>query len=165
MGGSRHDLEVSTRGDREIRMTRVFDAPRDLVFEAHSSCEHMKRWWGPRNYEVTECDVDFRTGGKWRIVHRNAEGTDFVFFGEYLEIVAPETIKWTFSFEGAPGDPSIETMTLEEDGGKTKLTAVSVAASKEARDAIIESGMETGARETFERLDEYLEELAARSRS
>ena len=70
MGGSGKKLTVTTPSDREILMTRVFDAPRDLVFEAHSSCEHMSNWWGPRKYEFASCEIDFRPGGKGRIVHR-----------------------------------------------------------------------------------------------
>ena len=117
------ELKVSTPGDTTIVMTREFDAPRDLVFEAHTSCEHLSRWWGPRRYEVAECDIDFREGGKWRMVHRGSEGQEFGFYGEYKEIVRPEKIVWTFEFEGAPGHVAVETMTLEEHDGKTTLTA------------------------------------------
>ena len=75
MGGSEsNQLTVTTPSDREIVMTRVFDAPRDLVFEAHTSCEHMSHWWGPRRYEIGSCEIDFRPGGKWRIVHRSPDG-------------------------------------------------------------------------------------------
>lgn len=156
-------LEVTTPTDVEIVMTRVFDAPRDLVFEAHTSCEHMRNWWGPKAMEVTECDVDFREGGRWRIVHRSPDGEEYGFHGEYREIIAPERITWTFEFEGAPGSVSVETLTLEEHDGKTTLTARAVYDSREARDAMIESGMETGAAETFERLDEHLRALAERA--
>jgi len=159
MGGSRNRLEVTTPSDTEIKMTRVFDAPRDLVFEAHSSAEHMKNWWGPRKYEVISADYEFRPDGKWRIVHRGPDGEEYGFRGEFREIVAPERIVWTFEFEGAPGQIAVETMTLEEDDGKTTLTVISDAGSKEARDAVLESGMQEGAAETYERLDEYLEKL------
>ncbi len=163
-GGS-NTLEVTTPSDREILMTRVFDAPRDLVFEAHSSCEHLSRWWGPRRYEVASCDVDFRPGGAWRIVHRGPDGGEHAFRGEFRQIVRPERIVWTFEYEGWPGQISVETLTLEEVDGKTKLTATAVHDSKEARDAMIESGMEEGAAETYERLDEYLETLKTRAAS
>lgn len=157
------ELKVTTPSDREIRITREFDAPRDLVFEAHSSCEHMRNWWGPRGYEVTSCEIDFRPGGGWRMVQRNQEGVEFGFRGEYREIVSPEKIVWTFEFEGAPGNVSVETLTLEEHEGVTTLTAVAVYDTVEARDAMLDSGMESGARETMERLDEYLEVLAERT--
>lgn len=156
-------LTVTTPSDTEIQMTRVFDAPRDLVFEAHSSAEHMKHWWGPRKYETISAEVDFRPGGKWRIVHRGPDGEEYGFHGEYREIVRPERIVWTFEFEGAPGQVAVETVTFEEHDGKTTLTAISDAGSKEARDAVLESGMTEGAAETFDRLEEYLETLRARA--
>ena len=165
MGANGKKLTVSTPSDREIVMTRVFDAPRDLVFEAHTSCEHMSNWWGPRKYEVGSCDIDFRPGGNWRIVHRGPDGDEeHGFRGEFREIVPPEKIVWTFEYEGWPGQISVETLTLEEVDGKTKLTATAAYDSKEARDQMIESGMEEGAAETYERLDEYLEKLKSGAR-
>ena len=158
MGGNGKKLNVSASGEKEIMLSRVFDAPRDLVFEAHTSCEHMKNWWGPRKYEIAECDIDFRPGGKWRVVHK-AEGEEHVFQGEYREIVRPERITWTFEWMGAPGQIAVETMTLEEHDGKTTVTATSVWDSVEARDGMLKSGMEEGAAETYDRLDEYLEVL------
>jgi uncharacterized protein YndB with AHSA1/START domain len=165
MAAADRELKVTTPTDLEIVMTREFDAPRELVFEAHTSCEHMSQWWGPRRYEVAECDIDFRDGGKWRIVHRGSEGQEFGFHGEYREIVRPERITWTFEFEGAPGHVAVETVTLEERDGVTTLTAVSRADSKESRDAVMESGMVDGARETWERLAEHVEQLKARAAS
>jgi uncharacterized protein YndB with AHSA1/START domain len=159
-------LTVTTPSDREIVMTRNFDAPRDLVFEAHTSCEHMKNWWGPRRYEIASCEIDFRPGGKWRIAHRAAEGGQedpIVFFGEYREIVRPERIAWTFGWEGMPGKVSVDTLTLEEHEGKTTATAVSRFDTVEDRDGMLRSGMESGAAETYDRLDEYLETLRDRS--
>jgi uncharacterized protein YndB with AHSA1/START domain len=163
MGTSGNKLSVTTRGDRELVMTRTFDAPRELVFEAHTSCEHMKNWWGPRKYEIVECDIDFRPGGTWRVVHR-APAEEHVFSGEYREIVPPERITWTFEWGGAPGHVSVETLTMEEHDGKTTITAISVFDSVEDRDGMIQSGMEEGANETYDRLDEYLEQLKARAR-
>lgn len=164
MGARSSELVVTTPSDREIVMTRDFDAPRDLVFEAHTSCEHMSRWWGPRKYEFASCDIDFRPGGKWRIVHRGPDGEEFGFRGEYREIVAPGRIVWTFEFEGWPGNVSVETLSLEEHEGKTTLTATSVYDTVEARDQMLESGMEEGANESMERLDEYVETLKADAR-
>ncbi|MDP8955590.1 MAG: SRPBCC family protein [Actinomycetota bacterium] len=162
MGVNGKKLTVTTPTDREIVMTRVFDAPRDLVFEAHTSCEHMKNWWGPRKYEIPECEIDFRPGGTWRVVHRGPDGDEHVFRGEYREIVRPEKIVWTFEWMGAPGQISVETLTLEEHDGKTTVTATSVYDSVEARDGMMQTGMEEGAAETYERLDEYLEVLKQR---
>jgi uncharacterized protein YndB with AHSA1/START domain len=160
MGESRsNQMTVTTPSDREIVLTRVFDAPRDLVFEAHTSCEHMSRWWGPRRYEVSSCEMDFRPGGAWRIVHRGADGTEHGFRGEFREIVRPERIVWTFEYEGMPGHVSVDTLTLQERDGKTSLTATSVFDSVEDRDGMLQSGMQEGAAETWDRLDEYLEVL------
>jgi uncharacterized protein YndB with AHSA1/START domain len=161
MGGSGNKLEVTTPSEREIVMTRVFDAPRELVFDAHSSCEHMTNWWGPRKYEFAHCEIDFRPGGKWRVVHRGPDG-EFGFRGEYREIVRPERIVWTFEFEGMPGNISVETLTLEEHDGKTTFKGTSVFETAEQRDGMLESGMESGAVETMDRLEEYLETLKAR---
>jgi uncharacterized protein YndB with AHSA1/START domain len=149
-------MTLTTPSDREIVMTRVFDAPRELVFQAHSSCEHMKQWWGPRRYTVVDCKLDFRPGGAWRIVHHGPEGEEYGFRGEFREIAPPERIVWTFEFEGMPGHVSVDTLTLEEQDGKTKLTATSVFDSVEDRDGMLKSGMEEGAAETWDRLAEYL---------
>ena len=150
-------LTVTLPSDIEIAMTRTFDAPRHLVFKAHSSCEHMKHWWGPRQYEIAECELDFRPGGKWRIVHRAPDGRGHTFYGEYKEIVEPEKITWTFGWEGYV---STETMTLTEKDGKTTISTLSKYDSREARDEMMQGdSMEQGASETYERLDEYLRTL------
>ncbi len=152
-------LTVTTPSETEIVMTRDFDAPRELVWEAHTSCEDLRNWWGPRRYEIADCDVDFRPGGAWRIVHR-AEGEEHVFSGEYREIARPERMTWTFEWNGAPGVVAVETLTLEERDGKTTLTARSEYPSAEVRDAVLQSGMVDGAAETWDRLEEYVAELA-----
>jgi uncharacterized protein YndB with AHSA1/START domain len=157
-------LTVTTPSEREIVMTRVFDAPRELVFEAHTSCEHLGHWWGPRRYEVASCEVDFRPGGAWRIEHRGPDGEEHAFYGEYREIVAPERITWTFEWGGLPGHVSVETLTLEEHEGRTTLTARSVFDSVEDRDGMMAGGaMEAGAAETYDRLDRYLEVRSGRA--
>src|SRR5207248_11257168 len=107
MGAQGSRTMLTTPSDLEIVMTREFDAPRDLVFEAHSSCEHMSHWWGPRRYEFSSCEIDFREGGTWRIVHRGADGEIPAFRGELREIVRPERIVWTFEWEGVPGHISL----------------------------------------------------------
>jgi uncharacterized protein YndB with AHSA1/START domain len=155
-------LTVTTPTDREIVMTRILDAPRELVFEAHSSCEHMSRWWGPRGYEFASCELDFRPGGRWRIVHRSPQGEEYGFRGEFREIVRPERIVWTFEWEGMPGHISVGILTLEEQDGKTTLTSTSVFDTVEDRDGMLQSGAEKGAAESMDRLEEYLEVLAGR---
>lgn len=159
MATSGNALTITTPSDTEIVMTRLFDAPRELVFEAHTSCEHLSRWWGPRRYEMSFCDVDFREGGAWRMVHRGEDGAEFGFHGEFREISRPERITWTFEFEGAPGHVSVETVTFVEEDGKTRLTAVSTYDTIEERDAVLRSGMSEGAAETWDRLEEYLATL------
>src|SRR5262245_42135104 len=108
--------------DREIVITRVFDAPRKLVFDAVIKPEHVARWWGPRYLTIVSCEMDFRPGGAWRFVHRAPDGNDYGFRGVYREIKPPERIVQTFEFEGMPGHVSVETMILEEQDGKTKMT-------------------------------------------
>jgi uncharacterized protein YndB with AHSA1/START domain len=154
-------MTVTTPSDREYVMTRTFDAPRDLVFKAHSSCEHMKHWWGPRRYEIASCDIDFRPGGSWRIVHRGGDGQEFVFHGEFREIVPPERLTWTFEWEGMPGHVSVQTLELEEHDGKTTIVATAQFDTQEDRDGMLQSGATEGAAETYDRLDEYLETLKA----
>jgi uncharacterized protein YndB with AHSA1/START domain len=163
MAGSGNKLKVTTPSDREIVMTRVFDAPRDLVFEAHTSCEHMSNWWGPRKYDVASCDVDFRPGGAWRVVHKGPEGEIHGFRGEFREILRPERIVWTFEYEGMPGHVSVDTVTFQERDGKTTLVVTSVFDNLQDRDGMLQSGMEEGAAETWDRLEEYLEVLTTRA--
>ena len=160
--GAEHQLVTTTPTDVEIVMSRTFDAPRELVFEAHSSCEHLSNWWGPRDNKVLDCDVDFRPGGSWKVVLDHSDGP-ITFFGEYLDIVPPEKITWTFGFNDEPGGP--ETYVFEEHDGKTTITSKATFPSKEARDAALGTGMEKGAAETYDRLDEYLEALAANAGS
>ncbi len=149
-------LTLTLPSDREIVMTRVFDAPRELLFEAHSKCEHLEKWWGPRGFTLPVCEMDFRPGGSYRFVSRGPDGAEYGFRGEYREIVPPERIVWTFEFEGTPGHVSVETVTFVEQDGRTTLTATAVFDSVEDRDAELQSGMEAGARETWDRLAEYL---------
>jgi uncharacterized protein YndB with AHSA1/START domain len=153
-------LNVTLPSDREIRLTRVFNAPRSLLFEAMSKPEHMTQWWGPREYTTTVTAMDFRVGGTYRFLSRAADGTEFGFRGEYREIVPPERVVQTFEFEGMPGHISVETMTLDERDGKTTLTTTSVFASVEDRDGMLQSGMEKGAGETYDRLEEFVQTLA-----
>ena len=151
------DLTVTTPSDREIVMTRVFDAPRALVFEAHSKIEHITKWWGRGN--PLDCELDFRPGGSWRFVEHAPDGESYGFHGEYREIVAPERIVQTFEFEGMPGHVSVETLVFEEQDGKTTLTSTTVFDTVEDRDGMLQSGMETGAKESLDHLAALLATL------
>jgi len=153
------DYSLTTPSDREITMTRVFDAPRELVFQAHIDPRHVPHWWGQRGSTTIVDTMDVRPGGAWRFVQRDADGTEYGFRGEYREVVPPERLVYTFEFEGMPGHILVETITFEELDGKTRLTTTSVFTSVEDRDGMLESGMESGAIESWDRLAELLESL------
>jgi uncharacterized protein YndB with AHSA1/START domain len=155
------ELTLTLPSDREIMMTRTFNAPRELVFEAHSKCEHMTNWWGPRGYTLAVCEMDFRPGGKYHFVHSGPNGVEeYGFRGEFREVEPPERIVWTFEWEGMPGHVSTDTLTLEDLGdGRTRMTAHSLFDSKEDRDGMLQSGMETGAAESWDRLAELVETM------
>ena len=147
--------------DREILIERAFNAPRRLVFEALTRPEHVANWYGPRAMTLTSCHIDLRVGGAWRYVVRDPAGNDFAFSGEYIEIVPPERLVCTENFEGIPpGHDYLVTVTLDEQDGKTKLRSHLQYKSPEDRDGHIQSGMESGMRETYDRLAELLATLA-----
>ena len=153
-------LNLKMISDTEIEMSRVFNAPRQLVFEAYSKPEHVKRWWGQRGSTMTSCEIDFRPGGKWRFVTREKDGNEYAFRGEFREIVEPERIVQTFEFEPMAGHISVDHLTLTEQDGKTTMTIRSTFDSKEDLEGMISSGMETGAAESYDRLEELLQTLA-----
>ncbi len=159
MVASSHTLTVTTPSEREIVMTRTFDAPRELVFEAMSKAEHMREWWGPRGFTMPVCEMDFRVGGAYRFVQRGPDGDEYAFRGEFREIAPPERISWTFEFEGMPGNVSVDTIELTEEDGRTTITSTSIFDSVAQRDGMLQSGMESGAAETYDRLAELLEKL------
>jgi uncharacterized protein YndB with AHSA1/START domain len=153
-------LTVTLPSDKEIVLTRDFNAPRDLVFRAFTSCEHLKHWWGQAGSTLSHCEMDFRPGGAWRMVERDAGGQEWGFRGEIREIVPPEKIVQTFEFDGMPGHVSIDTLVLEDLGGtRTRLVTTSLFSSVEDRDGMVQSGMEKGAGESYDRLAAYLETL------
>ncbi len=147
---------VTLPSEREIHVEREFDAPRERVFAAHIDPELVAQWWGMRESTTVVEELDARPGGRWRFVSREADGTEHAFRGVYREVVAPERIAWTFEWEGMPGHVSAETMDFEDLGGRTRIVATSIFHTQEERDGMIESGMEGGMNETFERLDELL---------
>ena len=149
---------VAEPATQEIVMTCVFDAPRELVFQAYTDPNAIPKWWGPKRMTTTVERMEVRPGGIWRFVQREPDGRSYAFFGVYHAIVPPERIVQTFEFEGASGHVSLETAMLEDVGGKTKLTASSVFQSVEDRDSMLQAGMEDGARETMERFADLLQE-------
>lgn len=153
-------MTVALKSDREVEFTRVFDAPRSLVFEAMSKSEHLKHWWGMRGAIVQECVMAFHPGGAWLCVLRETDGSVNSFRGEYREIVAPERIVQTFEFDGVPGAVTVDRLTLVEHDGKTTVTSIKEFPSVEARDGMLQFGMERGAAETYDRLEEYLRTIA-----
>jgi uncharacterized protein YndB with AHSA1/START domain len=159
--GNSDSFKVTTPADREIAMTRLFDAPRDLVFEAMSKPEHIRRWWGNlgAGYTVPVCEVDLRVGGRWRFVNAHPHGAA-EFYGEYLEIDPPRRIVFTEIFAPFPDAPSTVYSELVEEDGKTRLNIRSVYASREVRDMVLGTGMEKGAALSYDRLEELAMELA-----
>ena len=153
-------FKVTTPSDQEIRMTRLFNAPRQLVFEAMSKPEHVKRWWGRlgEGYSVPVCEIDLRPGGKWRFVNRHPGG-EAAFHGEYREITPPSRLVFTEIFEQFPDSVSVVTSVLTEEGGKTRLTATVRYPSLEVRDAVIASRMARGAGISYDRLEDLVAAL------
>jgi len=156
---SKFDMKVTVLSDTEIQIAREFDAPRELVFKAMTDPALLSRWWGPRKYRTVVDELDARPGGKWRMRNIGADGDEHAFRGEFREVVPPERVVWTFEYVPLPGHISVETMTLAERDGRTLLTVRNQFSSKEDLEGMINSGMESGARESYERLDEVLAEL------
>ena len=151
-------LQITTPSEREIVMSRVFDAPRSLVFEAWTKPELLKRWLGVRGgWSMVLCEVDLRVGGAYRFVWRGLDGAEMGMGGVYREIVSPERLVATESFDDPwyPGE-AIDTTVLVEEGGKTTVTTKVLYESEEIRDAVLESGMARGVAESYDMLAEYL---------
>src|SRR5918994_7259816 len=163
--GRRKEMAVTSSGtakvtlptDEQILITREFDAPRHLVYKALTTPELVKRWWNAKRGEVTIAEIDLRVGGKWRSVMVADDGTEVGFHGEYREIVPNERIVSTEAYEGIP-DPdanaTVNTITLVEQDGRTSMSVLVQAPSKEVRDAIIDSGMEAGMQDAYDLLEE-----------
>jgi uncharacterized protein YndB with AHSA1/START domain len=147
---------IAEPGSPRIVITREFDAPRELVYRAHTDPALLVRWLGPRRLTMHVDEYDVRHGGRYRYVHREADGTEYGFRGVFHGDPSPDGITQTFEFEGAPGHVSLETARFIEQDGRTTLRIESVHQSVEARDAMIAGSMETGVNEGYERLDELL---------
>ena len=147
-------------GVQQVLVSREFDAPRDLVFQAYTDPELVVQWLGPRRLVMTIEQWDFRDGGGWRYVHRDEDGTEYGFHGVFHGAGSPDGIVQTFEFEGYPGHVSLDTATFEDiGGGRTRVHLNSVFQSPADRDGMIQSGMEGGMNEGFARLDELLGRL------
>jgi uncharacterized protein YndB with AHSA1/START domain len=148
---------VTLPTDEQILITREFDAPRHLVFKAWTTPDLVKRWWNAKRGEVTVAEIDLRVGGRWRYVMVTEDGFEVGFHGEYREIVPNERIVSTEVYEGAPGGDEgavLNTLTFTEVDGRTTLTNLVQAPSKEIRDAIIDSGMEAGMQDAMDLLEQ-----------
>jgi uncharacterized protein YndB with AHSA1/START domain len=148
---------VTTPSDQDIRMTRLFNAPRHLVFEAMTKPEHVKQWWGRlgEGYSVPVCEIDLRVGGAWRFVNRHPQG-EAAFYGEYREITPPSRLVFTEIFEQFPDSVSVVTTELTDEDGKTRMTATVRYPSLDVRDMVLASGMSTGAGISYDRLEDLV---------
>jgi uncharacterized protein YndB with AHSA1/START domain len=152
--------KVTLPTDEQILITREFDAPKHLVYKAWTAPELVTRWWNAKRGEVTTCEIDLRVGGAWRSVMVTPDGTEVGFHGEYREIVPNERIVSTEIYEGLPEGVSdeeggtVNTATFTEADGRTTLTILVQAPSKETRDAIIDSGMEAGMQDALDLLEQ-----------
>jgi uncharacterized protein YndB with AHSA1/START domain len=153
-------LTVTTPTDREIVLTRVFDAPRRMVFDALTKPELLKRWFGARGWNLVVCEVDLRVGGTWRYVSRGPDGTDMGHGGVYSVILPPDRLVYTelFDDQSYPGESLITHVLVERDG-KTTLTSTLLYASREGRDIVLSYPMERGVAEGYDRLSETLAEM------
>ena len=154
MTAANKSTPLTLPSDREIRMSRIFDAPRDLVFKTMTDPTAVPHWWGPRSLTTVVETMDVRPGGSWRFVQNDANGGTYVFHGEYREVTPPERVVNTFEFDGFPGHVVVEMLTLEDLGARTRVTMTSFFESTEDRDGMLHSGMETGAVESWDRLEE-----------
>jgi uncharacterized protein YndB with AHSA1/START domain len=150
------ETTFTTPSDREVAMSRVFDAPRSLVWEAWTSPEHMPHWLlGPEGWTMPVCEIDLRPGGEFRFGWRKGDGEEMEIRGAYREVAPPERLVSTESW-GGDWPETINTLVLSEEDGKTTMTQTVLYPSREARDAALETGMKDGASVSFERLAEYL---------
>jgi uncharacterized protein YndB with AHSA1/START domain len=151
-------ITAEPRG-REVIITRIFEAPRDLVFKACTDPNLIPQWWGPKEYTTAVDEMDVRFGGIWRYVQRGPEGNEFAFKGVYHTVTPPERLAYTFEFEGMPAHVMLETAMFEEQSGKTTMTVIDVFQTVEDRDGALDSGMKEGATESMDRFAQLLQKL------
>jgi uncharacterized protein YndB with AHSA1/START domain len=156
----RSKMTLTTPSDTEVVLSREFDAPRALVFDAYTKPEHVRNWWGCRLSSLSVCEIDLHVGGEYRFVLRMNDGSgEFPFKGVYKEISRPERVVYTQVFDVPPFNEgeALVTTTFEEENGRTRLTEHIACGSKEARDGMLATGMEHGAAEAFDKLEELIE--------
>jgi uncharacterized protein YndB with AHSA1/START domain len=155
-------LKITTPSDLEIAMTRVFDAPRHLVFDAMTKPEHVRRWLGCAEFAIPVCEIDLRVGGVYRFGMRSPDGVDSMLQGTYREVVRPERVVFTerFSMPGFTSDEYQVTSTFVESGGRTTLTTTILHKTKANRDGHLNSGIERGAAPAYDRLAELVATVA-----
>jgi uncharacterized protein YndB with AHSA1/START domain len=147
-----------------VTIERDVEAPRELVFRCFTDPDLLSRWLGPRRYRMRVETFEVRDGGRWRYVHYDDDGNEFGFHGVFHGPAVPDGWVQTFEFEGAPGHVSMDRLSLEDLGGRTRIRTHSTFSSIEDRDAMVVAGMELGVREGYERLDELLTGLARETR-
>jgi uncharacterized protein YndB with AHSA1/START domain len=153
-------FKVSTPTDCSIEVSRDFNAPRELVFDAFTKPEFVRRWLlGPDGWTMPICEIDLRVGGRWRFVGRGPTGDIPAFHGVYKAIEAPSRLVFTEIFEPFPDGESLVTQLLTPEGGRTRLTMTARYDSRATRDAVIRTGMEKGAATSYDRLEDLLHEL------
>jgi len=145
---------IAEPGRHDVVITRVFDAPRELVYSVYTDPDQIPHWWGGPGDSTTVVDeMDVRPGGRWRYVETDGDGNEYGFHGIYHQVTPPERLVYTFEFEGMPGHVMMETITFEDLGdGRTKLVDVGIFQSIEDRDGMVQSGMESGASASMDRL-------------
>lgn len=153
-------LQIALPSEREVALSRVFEARRRPVFNAYTDADFIPRWWGPRGFTTRVESMRVRPGGVWRFVQRAPDGRERAFKGVYRGIVRPDWLAYTFEFEGMPGCVMLETVAFEERDGRTKVTATALFDTARGRDDMLRSGMEQGVAESWERLAELLRGLA-----
>lgn len=159
-----NSFKVSPPSDREITLTRLFDAPRALVFEAMTKPEHVRRWWGALSdeYSLPVCEIDLRLGGEWHFIGKGPKGQAPDFYGVYKEIAPPDRLVFTEIFAPFPDVESLVTATFTEEDGKTRITVTAAYPSIEVRDMVLKTGMEGGAALSYDQLELVLRELQQR---
>jgi uncharacterized protein YndB with AHSA1/START domain len=161
---SKHEMKTETQGT-DLILTRVFDAPREKVFEAFSDCKHLRNWWGPRQWPVTACELEFRPGGRWHYCMTGPDGTEAWGLAVYKEINAPDLLVYQDSFSDKDGNTNsslpttLVRMEFEEQDGKTLLKSIGRYGSKEDMQKTLDMGMIEGIRETWDRLEELVSKI------
>ena len=150
-------LEISTPTEREVVLKRIFDAPRQLVFKALTTPDLLRRWYGPKGWTLILCEIDLKVGGQWHFVVQRPDGKKIGQKGVYREVSPPERLVNTESWEDWDPGETLVTTTLFEADGKTTLTSTSLFPSQEVRDIILKSGLDDGAKESYDRLAELLD--------